>query len=84
MGSFDTKLNFGRKWGLSLTQNASKHKIRQILSLKPNKIWGKLYLDEMQLNGQIITKPDCKASWCKPMDNGMAKGFFSTPEMYAT
>ena len=41
-----------------MTQNASKHKIRQILSLRLNKIWGDLCLDEIQLNGQIVKQID--------------------------
>ena len=67
-----------------MTQNTSKHKIRQILDLRLNKIWGDLCLDEIQLNGQIVKKTDCKANFDKPMDDGMAKGFFSTHEIYAT
>ena len=45
---------------------------------------GGLYLDEIKLNGQIVKKTDCKINCDEPMDDGVAKGFFSTHEIYAT
>ena len=44
---------------------------------------GGLCLDGIKLNGQILKKTDCKTNCDKPMDDGIAKGFFSTHEMYA-
>jgi len=39
---------------------------------------GGLCLDEIKLNGQIIIKTDCKTNCDESMDDGIAKGFFST------